>query len=43
MLVDGQDIALILEGRIELPDALRAKVEAASVDGEPYLQLSTII
>ena len=43
VLVDGQDLALILEGRIELPDALRAKVEAASVDGEPYLQLSTII
>lgn len=43
VLVDGQDIALNLEGRIELPDALRAKVEAASVDGEPYLQLSTII
>lgn len=43
VLVDGQDLALIMEGRIELPDALRAKVEAASVDGEPYLQLSTII
>ncbi len=43
VLVDGQDLALILEGRVELPDALRAKVEAASVDGEPYLQLSTII
>lgn len=43
VLIDGQDLALILEGRIELPDALRAKVEAASVDGEPYLQLSTLI
>lgn len=43
VLVDGQDLALILEGRIELPDALRAKVASASVDGEPYLQLSTII
>lgn len=43
VLVDGQDLALILEGRIELPDALRAKVESASVDGDPYLQLATLV
>lgn len=43
VLVDGQDLALILEGRVELPDALRAKVASASVDGEPYLRLATIL
>lgn len=43
VLVDGQDLALILERRVELPDALRAKVASASVDGEPYLRLATVI
>ena len=43
ILVDGQDLALILEGRIELPDALRAKVHAASVDGQPFLPLTELL
>lgn len=43
VLVDGQDLALILERRVELPDALRAKVASTSVDGEPYLRLATVI
>lgn len=43
VLVDGQDLALIFESRIELPDALRAKVHAASVDGQPFLPLASMI
>lgn len=39
ILVDGQDLACILEGRIDLTDALQAKVHAAAVRGEPYLRL----
>lgn len=42
ILLDGEDLALIFEGRVELPDALRAKTHAASVDGEPHLRLATI-
>lgn len=42
ILVDGEDLTWILEGRIELPDALRAKIRAASVEGDPYLRLATI-
>lgn len=42
ILIDGEDLALIFEGRVELPDALRAKTHAASVDGEPHLRLATI-
>lgn len=43
VFIDGQDLAFILEDRVELPDALRAKISAASIDGEPYLQLSSLI
>jgi hypothetical protein len=42
ILIDGEDLALIFEGRVELPDALRAKTHAASVDGEPHLRLAAI-
>lgn len=43
IFVDGQDLALILEDWVELPEALRVKVSAASVDGEPLLQLRSLI
>lgn len=33
----------MLEDWIELPEALRVKVSAASVDGEPLLQLRSLI
>ena len=42
ILMDGQDLAWILDGRIDLEDALAEKVAAASIHGEPYLQLSTL-
>lgn len=42
ILMDGQDLALILDGRIELPDALRAKVTAAALRGEPFQKLADI-
>lgn len=42
ILMDGQDLALILEGRIDLLDGLREKVRAAAIQGEPYLQLATL-
>jgi hypothetical protein len=40
VLVDGQDLSLILEGRFDLLDALREKVCAAATLGEPYLRLA---
>ena len=43
VLADGQDLALMLEGRIELPDALRAKVRGASVRGEPFVPLASLL
>lgn len=39
IFMDGHDIMLILEGRINLNDALRFKVEKAVQIGEPYSQL----
>jgi hypothetical protein len=43
ILMDGRDIALILEGRVELLVGLRAKVRAAVTRGEPYLPLATLL
>jgi hypothetical protein len=40
ILVDGQDLAWILEGRVDLIDGLHAKIRAAAVRGEPYFRLS---
>lgn len=40
--MDGQDLALIFDGRIDLFDALRAKVDAAAIQGEPYLSLTAM-
>lgn len=37
VLLDGGDLAWILEGRFDLTDALRAKVRAASIQGDPYV------
>ena len=42
VLVDGLDLAWILEGRISLIEGLREKVRAATVDGEPFLRLATL-
>lgn len=42
VLVDGQDLAWILEGHIGFADALREKVRAATVEGDPYLRLVTL-
>lgn len=42
VLVDGADLAWILDGRIEFAEALREKVRAASVQGEPFLSLLTL-
>jgi restriction endonuclease Mrr len=42
VLVDGSDLAWILEGRIDFAEALREKVKAASVEGEPLLRLMTL-
>lgn len=42
ILVDGQDLACLLEGRIDLTDALQVKVHAAAVKGEPYLRLTEL-
>ena len=43
VFVDGQDLALILEGRIAMVDALVAEIHAAGKDGEPYLRLATML
>jgi hypothetical protein len=42
VLVDGQDLSLILEGRFDLLDALREKVRAAATLGEPYLRVAEL-
>lgn len=42
VLLDGEDLAWILEGRIDFVEALREKVRAASVEGEPFLRVSTL-
>lgn len=42
ILMDGQDLAWVLEGRIGFADALRAKVGAATIQGNPYLRLTTL-
>lgn len=43
ILMDGQDLALILQGRVELVDGLSAKVRAAVLHDEPYLPLATLM
>lgn len=42
ILMDGEDLAVILDQRIGLVDAMKAKIQAASVDGEPLLRLATL-
>jgi hypothetical protein len=36
ILVDAQDLIAIFEGRITLPDALIAKIDAAEQEGRPW-------
>ncbi|MDQ3914093.1 MAG: hypothetical protein M3323_02005 [Actinomycetota bacterium] len=40
VLFDGQDVTLILEGHVSLPDALAIKVEKAAQEGLIYFPLS---
>lgn len=42
ILMDGQDLTWVLEGRIGFADALRAKVGAATIEGNPYLRLANL-
>jgi Restriction endonuclease len=42
VLLDGADVTLILEGRIDFVEALREKVRAASVQGDPFVPLWTL-
>lgn len=42
VLLDGADLAWILEGRFEFSDALRAKVRAASIQGDPYVSVHSL-
>lgn len=42
VLVDGADLTWILEGRIDFVEALREKVRAASVQGDPFVPVSTL-
>lgn len=39
VLLDGADLAWILEGRFDFSEALRAKVQAASIQGDPYVPI----
>lgn len=43
ILMDGNDLALILEGHISLPDALRSKVRKAAQEGLIYWPLSAAL
>jgi len=40
VLMDGQDLALILEGHVSLTDALELKIQRAAQEGVIFLQLS---
>jgi hypothetical protein len=42
ILMDGADLAWILDARIDLSEALRVKVRAASIQGEPFVSLSSL-
>lgn len=42
ILMDGEDLAVILDQRISLVDALKSKIQAASIDGEPLLRLAAL-
>lgn len=43
VLFDGADLAWILEGRFNFSEALRAKVQAASIQGDPDVSLNSRI
>lgn len=42
ILIDGYDLALILEGRVSLTDALQAKVDKAAQEGVVYFSLADL-
>lgn len=42
VLLDGGDLAWILEGRVDFTEALRAKVRAASIQGDPYVSVHSL-
>ncbi|NNG38300.1 hypothetical protein HJ588_03300 [Flexivirga sp. ID2601S] len=42
VLFDGADLAWVLEGRFDFTDALRAKVRAASIQGDPYISVNRL-
>lgn len=42
VLFDGADLAWILEGRFDFSEALRAKVRAASIQGDPYVSVHSL-
>jgi len=43
IFMSGEDLIFILEGRIDLCDALRLKIEKASQEGEVYISLQRIL
>ena len=43
ILVDGYDLTLVLEGRIELPHLLQEKVRAASQEGKMFRKAVEIL
>lgn len=42
VFMDGADLSWILEGRVSFAEALRAKVRAASIYGDPYVRASEL-
>jgi len=42
VLMDGYDLALILEGRVSLVDALQAKVDKAAQEGVMFFSLAEL-
>jgi hypothetical protein len=42
VLLDGNDLTWILEGRFDFTDALRAKVRAAPIQGDPYVSVHSL-
>jgi hypothetical protein len=43
IFMSGEDLIYILEGRIDLRDALRIKIEKASQEGKVYVPMSSIL
>jgi restriction endonuclease Mrr len=43
IFMDGEDLTHILEGRVDLPDALRTKIEKAAQEGNVFFRVRDML